>query len=87
MLRTVLLIGAAAVSFPALAQTAEPERDKPAPTQSEPATPTPAPAPDETTAPTDSAQPAPDSTTEPTDEKKDSTDKEEPAAEPESAPQ
>lgn len=59
MLKTMLLVGAAAVSFPALAQTAPPASD-PAnpPTTTEPATP--APIPDST-----SPAPAPDASTPP----------------------
>ena len=88
MLKYVLLIGAAAVSFPALAQT-EPTSDQPAPTQSEapaePATTTdPAPEPDQKA---DTAQPAPDSTTTAPTQDPDSDKQDEPAAEPDSPPQ
>ncbi|HJS12509.1 calcium-binding protein [Sphingopyxis sp.] len=62
MLKQMLLIGAAAVSFPALAQTTPPASDPAAPpTASEPA---PAPAPDATTPPAEPT-PAPDASTPP----------------------
>ena len=64
MLKQMLLVGAAALSFPALAQTTAPASD-PAnpPTTTEPApapdTTSPAPAPDASTTPPASSQPAP----------------------------
>ncbi|MGH6697080.1 calcium-binding protein [Sphingopyxis sp.] len=60
MLKQMLLIGAAAVSFPALAQTTAPASD---PTAA-PATAEPAPAPDATTPPAEPA-PAPDASSQP----------------------
>lgn len=64
MLKQILLIGAAAVSFPALAQSTPPASDPAgAPTTTEPApapdTTSPAPAPDASTTPPASSQPAP----------------------------
>jgi hypothetical protein len=58
MLKQMLLIGAAAVSFPALAQSTPPADPASPPTASEPA---PAPAP-ETSAPAATSQPAPSGT-------------------------
>jgi hypothetical protein len=60
MLKQMLLIGAAAVSFPAIAQTTAPASDPTAPTAGQPA-----PAPDTTTPPAEPA-PAPDASTPPT---------------------
>lgn len=64
MLRKMLLVGAVAMSFPALAQTPPPTGDDPMapPEQTDPA---PAPAPDETTPPTDPTTPPADPTTPP----------------------
>jgi len=64
MLKQILLIGAAAVSFPALAQSTPPASDSAsAPTTTEPApapdATSPAPAPDASTTPPASSQPAP----------------------------
>lgn len=59
MLKQMLLIGAAAVSFPALAQTTAPASDPTPPAASEPA-----PAPDASTPPAEPA-PAPDASTPP----------------------
>ncbi len=64
MLKQVLLVGAAALSFPALAQTTAPASDPaspPAATEPAPApdTTSPAPAPDASTTPSASSQPAP----------------------------
>ena len=59
MLKQMLLIGAAAVSFPALAQTTPPASDPMNP----PTTTEPAPMPDTTTPDTTSPAPAPDTTT------------------------
>jgi hypothetical protein len=59
MLKQMLLIGAAAISFPALAQTTAPASDPAAPTAAEPA-----PASDATTTPAEPA-PAPDASTPP----------------------
>lgn len=61
MLKQMLLIGAAAISLPALAQTTPPAADPASsPAASEPVTPAPAPAPD-----TSSPAPVPDSSTPP----------------------
>src|SRR3546814_3945905 len=73
MLKQMLLIGAAAVSFPALAQTTPPASDPMnPPTTTEPVSPaptpdttSPAPAPDTTTPDTTSPAPVPDSSTPP----------------------
>jgi len=63
MLKTMLLIGAAAVSFPALAQTTPPASDPATAAQPAPApdtaSPAPAPAPDASTTPPASNEPAP----------------------------
>jgi len=61
MLKTMLLIGAAAVSFPALAQTTPPASDPATAAQPAPApdTASPAPAPDASTTPPASSEPAP----------------------------
>jgi hypothetical protein len=60
MLKQMLLIGAAAVSFPALAQTTAPADTASPPAASEPA---PAPAPDASTPPAAASQPAPSGAT------------------------
>ena len=68
MLKQMLLIGAAAVSFPALAQTTPPASDPMSqPTTTEPVSPAPAPAPDTTSPTPDTTNPAPmpDSSTPP----------------------
>ena len=59
MLKQMLLIGAAAVSFPALAQTTAPASEPTAPATAEPATAEPAPAPDASIPPASASEPAP----------------------------
>lgn len=63
MLKQMLLIGAAAISFPALAQTTPPAEPAPAPESTTPApadpATAPAPAPDASTPPASASEPAP----------------------------
>lgn len=85
MLKQMLLIGAAAVSFPALAQTAEPAGE-PTPPASEPApAPTDSTPPSDDSAPSDDQAPDKDAPADKDSKKKDKDGTEEPAPEPQSA--